>query len=141
MIGMAGLRTVVAVADAGGIRVAAEQLGRSPSAVSMMLRQMEAELGATLFAGGHRARPTATGARIIAEARGAIAHFDRAVAAMRDFAGQGTGRCDIACVPSVAVAFMPAAILALRQGSSGANAQVRDMDSRAAAEAVASGTV
>jgi len=141
MIGMPGLRVAVAIADAGGIRAAAERLGRSPSAVSMMLRQMEAELGAALFEGGRRAHPTRLGQQVLNEARDVIAHFDRAAAAIRAFAGTEAGQCDIACVPSVAVAFMPAAILKLRATAPLLAVQVRDMDSRAAVEAVAKGAV
>ena len=43
------LRYFVSVAEAGNLASAAKTLQRSPAAVSMMLKQLEEELGAPLF--------------------------------------------------------------------------------------------
>ena len=46
MISLTGLRSFVAVVDTGGIRAAADQIHRTPSAVSMTLKQLELDIGA-----------------------------------------------------------------------------------------------
>jgi len=48
---------------------AAKELGRTPSAVSMMLKQFEDHIGAPLFEAGRKSRLTALGEMIHVEAR------------------------------------------------------------------------
>lgn len=62
------LRCFCAVADHGSLADAAEVLGRTPSAVSMMLRQFEDHIGSPLFEGGRKARLTPLGELIRIEA-------------------------------------------------------------------------
>ena len=44
-ISLTGMRSFVAVCEAGGVRAAADQIGRTPSAVSMTLKQLEDDIG------------------------------------------------------------------------------------------------
>ncbi|MFT5446017.1 MAG: DNA-binding transcriptional LysR family regulator [Gammaproteobacteria bacterium] len=62
------LRCFVAVAQSGKLVDAAEKLGRTPSAVSMMLKQFEQHLGAPLFESERKNRLTALGAFALTEA-------------------------------------------------------------------------
>jgi len=50
------MRSFVAVCEAGGVRAAADQIGRTPSAVSMTLKQLEDDVGAPLIYGRVAAR-------------------------------------------------------------------------------------
>ncbi|WP_254703064.1 LysR family transcriptional regulator [Roseovarius sp. THAF8] len=52
------LRCFLTVAERGNLADAAEALGRTPSAVSMMLRQFEDHIGAPLFEAGRKSRLT-----------------------------------------------------------------------------------
>ncbi len=141
MVSLAGLRTFIAVVESGGIRSAAERMFRTPSAVSMSLKQLELEIGGALFEGERKSNPSQLGRRVLEEGRALLAHYDRACAAMSAFAKNRVGRCDVASVPSVAVTFIPEAISRLRESGSTFEIQLRDMDSRAVVEAVEAGAV
>lgn len=64
------LRVLLAVADAGSFSAAARRLNRAQSVVSYTIANLEAQLGLTLFARGHR-RPVLTeaGRAVLADAR------------------------------------------------------------------------
>ena len=49
MIKLEMLRVFLAVAEEGALALAAQKLGRTPSALSMALSQLEAQVGAPLF--------------------------------------------------------------------------------------------
>ena len=64
------LRVFLAAVDAGSFSAAARSLGRVPSAVSMAIANLEAELGLALFdRGGREPRPTEHAAALLPQAR------------------------------------------------------------------------
>jgi DNA-binding transcriptional LysR family regulator len=140
-ISLVGMRSFVAVVEAGGIRAAADQIGRTPSAVSMTLKQLEDDLGAPLFDGERKSNLSQVGRAVLEEARAVIAHYDRACSAMTTFALDFVGRCDIASVPSVAVTLLPRAIARARHMGAPFDIHVRDIDSSAIVDAVENGMV
>ncbi len=74
------LRSLIAVADAGGFRRAAADLQLSQSAVSQHIRRLEKVLGRPLVEpDGRRARLTPAGVALLAEARQIIALHDEAL--------------------------------------------------------------
>lgn len=141
MISMTGLRTFVAVVETGGIRQAADRLRRTPSAVSMTLKQLEHEIGGPLFVSERKSGLSALGYRVLDEAQALLAHYDRSSAALRAFVTNQVGRCDVASVPSVATMFLPEAIATLRATAPLLDISVRDMDSASVIEAVDNGMV
>ncbi len=79
---------------------------------------------------------------VLEEARGMLAHYERACAAMTTFAADRLGRCDIASVPSVAVTLLPLMRCAqVRQAEELFDIHVRDIDSSAIVDAVENGVV
>lgn len=86
------LQHFVAVADAGGFTRAADQLHLSQQALSSSIRQLEKELGATLFdRDGRRVKLTAAGRQLHGDARTLLAaahtvadHVQRAASAARE---------------------------------------------------------
>jgi DNA-binding transcriptional LysR family regulator len=82
-ISVTGMRSFVAVCEAGGVRAAADQVGRTPSAVSMTLKQLEDDIGAPLFEGERRGALSPVGRILLEEARAMIAHYDRVCPATR----------------------------------------------------------
>jgi DNA-binding transcriptional LysR family regulator len=140
-ISLIGMRSFVAVVETGGIRAAADQIGRTPSAVSMILKQLEDDLGAPLFEGERKSSLSQVGRAVLEEARAVIAHYDRACSAMATFAVDFVGRCDIASVPSVAVTLLPRAISRARAAGAQFDIHVRDIDSSAIVDAVENGVV
>ncbi len=141
MISLTGLRSFVAVVETGGVRAAADQIHRTPSAVSMTLKQLELDIGAPLFESERKSALSNVGRVVLEEARGMLAHYERACAAMTTFAADRLGRCDIASVPSVAVTLLPRAISRVRQAGGQFDIHVRDINSSAIVDAVANGIV
>jgi LysR family transcriptional regulator, carnitine catabolism transcriptional activator len=135
------MRSFVAVVDAGGVRAAAGNIGRTPSAVSMTLKQLEENIGAPLFEGERKSNLSLVGRMVLEEARAVIAHYERACSAMMTLAADNLGRCDIASVPSVAVTLLPRAITRARKAGAWFDIHVRDIDSTAILDAVDNGMV
>jgi DNA-binding transcriptional LysR family regulator len=72
------LRSLLAVADAGTITDAADEIGVSQSALSRRLQQLESELGAQLLVRGrHGAELTELGRQTVEQGRGIVARYDQ----------------------------------------------------------------
>jgi DNA-binding transcriptional LysR family regulator len=123
------LRCFATVARSGKLADAADKLGRTPSAVSMMLKQFEAHLGAPLFESGRKSKLTALGAFTLDEALRELDHFERTVAAIQDYARSESGFVRVAAVPSVAGAILPKAVRRFLRDHPGVRVDIRDMDS------------
>jgi DNA-binding transcriptional LysR family regulator len=140
-ISLTGMRSFVAVCQAGGVRAAAHQIGRTPSAVSMTLKQLEDDVGAALFVGDRRGVLSPVGRIVLEEARAMIAHYDRVCSAMTSYVANQPGRCDICSVPTVASTLLPRAIARARVEGAAFEIHVHDSDSNAIVEAVQNGVV
>ena len=104
------LRCFVTVARTGTLGDAAAILGRTPSALSMTLKQLEAQLGEPLFETERKSKLTALGAFVFDQAERELKQFDATVAAISEFATSKQGRVRVAAVPSVAGTILPMAI-------------------------------
>ncbi len=104
-IGM--LRGFAAVARRGNLSDAAETLGRTPSAVSMMLKQLETHLGEPLFETDRKNKLTALGTFVLEQAEREIEQFDNMVRTIEGYAKATHGHVRIATVPSVAGTILP----------------------------------
>lgn len=133
------LRHFVAVAETGSLAAGAARVGRSASAVSMMLKQFQDTLGAPLFASDRKTHLTPLGAFALDQARAEIAHFDRMAHAITRFAQTGGGLVRLACVPSVAAEVLPEAIRAFHTTHPNVQIDLRDMDSAAIVKGVGDG--
>ena len=138
---VAALKTFVVVAECQNLKDAADRLGRSLSAVSMTLGQIEAWLGGPLFEGERKTALTPLGRFALARAREAVERHERSLSAMRTFAEGGTGRVDVAAVPSVAQSLLPEALRRFLAERPGVEVDVRDADSRSVWRLVAEGKV
>lgn len=123
------LRVFRAVAEEGTLGRAAETLGRTPSALSMTLAQIEEDVGAPLFETERKSRLTPLGRVVLEEAIRATDTFDRGIAAIRRHAQSGAGTVRIAAVPSAAATFLPRAIAAYRAAHPGVRLEISDVDS------------
>lgn len=135
------LRVFSVVARTGSIVEAADSLGRTASAISMALKQLEAEVGAPLFESERKTRLTAVGRFMETQVRDLLEHYDRTLTGIAAFARNAIGCVDIACVPSVAMTLLPEVISRYRARWPEVEIDVRDADSRSVIEAVAAGTV
>lgn len=123
------LRCFRAVADHGSLADAAETLGRTSSAVSMMLRQFEDHIGAPLFETARKSRLSPLGELIHAEAIRELAHFDRTVSAIEGLSRAEMGYVRLAVTPSVAQTVMPDILRGYMSDHPGVRIEMMDTDS------------
>ena len=104
------LQAFVAVADRGSFRAAAEQIHLSSPALSRRIEKLESILGARLFNRTTRdVELTPLGRVFLERARTALDDLESAMLSISDIAGSRRGRVTVACVPSAAIHFLPAA--------------------------------
>lgn len=123
------LRGFAAVARHGNLSDAAATLGRTPSAVSMMLKQLETHLGEPLFETDRKSKLTALGSFVLEQAERELRQFDNTVQAIEGFAKATHGHVRIATVPSVAGTLLPQVLSHHINDFDKVDLQVRDMDS------------
>lgn len=107
MIRLEALRAFVEVADHGNIKDASEKLYRTPSALSMTLKQIEDRLGCPLFETDRKSNLTDMGRFLYAQAVVLLRDYDRAMERIEAQSKARSGRLRIASVPSVATILLP----------------------------------
>ena len=122
------LHMFVAVAENRSFRMAAEQLGRSQSAVSLQIKQLEEQVGVSLFhRTTRRVELTAEGERLLAHARRALDEWEDGLRQIRDVVDIQRGTLSIGCVPTVAATILPKALFAFRTAYPGINVNLREL--------------
>lgn len=97
------LRLFLAVVDNGGFTVAARAAHVAQPAVSLAVRELEAELGASLLVRSRAgARLTAAGEALVPPARQALRDVERAAAAVAAVTGLVAGHLDLTTLPTLA---------------------------------------
>lgn len=123
------LRCFAMVAKQGSLSDAAEALGRTPSAVSMMLKQFEDHIGAPLFETARKSRLTPLGELIHEEARRQVDQFENTVSVIEGLARSELGFLRLAVTPSVAAIILPTAMFEFTKAFPNVRIEIRDMDS------------
>lgn len=123
------LRVFRVVAEKGALSQAAAALGRTPSAVSMTLAQLEADIGAPLFEGDRKSQLSRLGELVLAEAIRATDVFEGSTDAIRRLATSMAGTVRIAAVPSVTATLLPHALAAFRRTHPEVRLEISDLDS------------
>ncbi len=130
------LRTFLCVAQAGSLSEAARQLGRTPSAVSMSLKQLTQQLGAELFESERKNTLTPLGQFVAAETTRAVRDFDQTLLNIQRYKSGDSGTVKIASVPSVATRLLPDVFFSYKKQSPNVYIELRDIDSSAVAHHV-----
>ncbi|WP_415182767.1 LysR family transcriptional regulator [Phaeovulum sp.] len=125
------LRVFQVTAEQGSLSRAADILGRTPSAVSMMLAQFEEHVGGALFETDRKNRLTALGVLVLEESSRATEAFERSTNAIRRHAMSRAGSVRIAAVPSATVTLLPSVVAAFRQARPDVRLEISDVDSAA----------
>ena len=123
------LKCFAMVAQHGSLSEAADALGRTPSAVSMMLRQFEDHVGHPLFETARKSRLTSLGELIFEEARREVSHFENTVSVIEGIARSEKGYLRLAVTPSIATTILPPVIRAFTAKHPKVQVDLRDMDS------------
>ncbi|MBS0564443.1 MAG: LysR family transcriptional regulator [Proteobacteria bacterium] len=129
MIRIEALRTFAEVAEHGNIRDAAAKLCRTPSALSMTLKQVEDLLGVPLFETDRKSSLTDSGRFLLETARVLLRDYDRAMELVADHAQAKSGRLRLAAVPSVAAMLLPEALRGFLADRPGVGIELIDTDS------------
>jgi DNA-binding transcriptional LysR family regulator len=141
-LGIVPLRSLIAVADAGGFHEAAAGLQLSQSAVSQHIRRLERVLGRPVVEpDGRRARLTAVGAALLEEARKIIAVHDEALRRLAVAPGTATEEFVIGTTDHAADHIVPPLVAALSAASPGLDVKFRFDRTTALNEAVDRGSV
>ncbi|MFV1875599.1 LysR family transcriptional regulator [Nioella sp.] len=128
------LRCFRAVVDQGSLAEAAAELGRTPSAVSMMLKQFEEHIGAPLFETARKSRLTPLGQLIHTEARRELDHFDRTVSTIEGLSRAELGFVRLSVTPSLAQSVLPPILQRFLLDHPNVRVDMADMDSAAVHE-------
>lgn len=105
---LTGLRALVAAIEEGSLRAAARRIGVSQPALTRLIRDLEAELSATLLqrsTGG--VVPTPQGMVLYQRALAADRELKQAVEQIRQLGGRMTGQLTIGAVPLAVMLLMP----------------------------------
>ena len=133
------LRTFRTVAQTGNLAEAAIRLGRTASAVSMTLKQLEEHLGQRLFESERKNRLTPLGEEVFGLAEEQLRQFDMTISAIETSARSPHGLIRVASVPSVACLVFPHAVRTLSAQHPGLKVELRDMDSEQVIRALLQG--
>jgi DNA-binding transcriptional LysR family regulator len=139
MVRLETLRVFLTVAQSGNIKDAASRLGRTPSAVSMSLKQVEDSLGGRLFQSDRKHSLTDLGQFVQAAADVLLRDFDRAMELIRAYAESRAGQLRIASVPSVAAMLLPRVLKEFAAARPGVELDLVDTDSAGVRKLVESG--
>ena len=138
-IKLENLRYFCEVASAGNLAEASDRVGRTQSALSISLKQLEAHLGASLFDGERKNQLSPIGEQIFTLAQHQIREFDQTVQTMEASAKATNGLIRIASVPSVAAIVFPAVLRQLNERYPGVKVELRDTDSWQVLDALTNG--
>lgn len=133
------LRCFSTVAQSGNLADAAIRLGRTQSALSMTLKQLEEHLGQNLFETERKNHLTPLGQEIFQLAQQQLRQFDGTVDAIEAAANAPQGLLRIASIPSASGLALPGAIATLTDRHPALKIDLRDMDSAMVMDALLQG--
>jgi len=109
------LRALVEICRTGKLVLASERLHVTPGALSMLLKQLESELGTTLFERGSRKLlPTDVARHAVELAERVLANARQLEDEVKNFQSLARGRVSLASTPGLANQFLPAPVLHFR---------------------------
>jgi DNA-binding transcriptional LysR family regulator len=134
------MRAFVAAAGEGSVTRAAQQLHLTPSALSMLIRGLEAELAVRLFDRvSRRMELTAAGRDLLPALQGVFESLDRAFDHARSLAEGRHGRLTVATSPLLAAELMPRLIASFQARFPAIRVVLMDLGVEAIGAAVKSG--
>ena len=133
------LRCFAVVAQTGNLSEASQKLGRTQSAISMTLKQLEVHLGQRLFEGERKNRLTELGEEMLILALNQVRQYDETIRSMETSARAPRGLLRLAAIPSVAALVFPPAIREITNRHPGLRIELRDTDTAQVLDALVQG--
>ena len=135
-----GLEAFVAIAERGSFNRAAAFLNLSQTALSHRMKKLEDDLGVKLLTRTTRqVSLTPAGLELLPRAQTVMADLSASFTALRDRGRERQERVAIACLPTIAVAYMPRVLAAFRQRHPLVGVRVFDNSATEIAEHVQAG--
>lgn len=135
------LRIFCTVAQTGNLSDAADQLGRTQSALSMMLKQLEDNLDGQLFEGERKNRLSPLGEQVFQLGQAQLKSFDATLHTIETLAQAPQGTLRIAAVPSIAAFVFGPVVRHIAGRFPGAKIELRDSDTNEVLDALGHGWV
>jgi DNA-binding transcriptional LysR family regulator len=124
------MHTFLLVAEHSSFCRAAEVSNRSQSAVSMQIRQLELQLGVSLFhRTTRRVQLTREGDLLLGCARKAVAELQTGLRQIKETVDVQRGRLTLACAPTLAATRLPEILATFQKTYPGVTAHVRELAS------------
>lgn len=124
------LHTFARVAQLRSFSRAAEELGRTPSAISMQIAELEAQIGLKLLERTTRnVIPTPDGATLLERVQDSIRRLEEGIVETRDAAERRLGRVVFGCAPTVAASTLASVLTEFRAGFPKVSVHVREVTS------------
>ena len=133
---IAMLRYICTVAQTGNLIEAADCIGRTQSARSINLKQLEDHLGKNLFEGERKSRLSPLGEQVYDLALEQVRHFDQTVQNIETAARAEQGLIRIVSVPSVAALIFPPLLEHMTRQFPGLHVELRDTDTQQVLDAI-----
>ncbi len=130
------LRCFCTVAQTGNLVEAADRLGRTQSALSMTLKQLEDHLGKKLFEGERKNQLSALGEQVFDLALQQVRQFDQTVQNIEAAAHAEQGLIRIVSVPSVGALIFPNLLEHMSRQYPGVQIELRDTDTQQVLDAL-----
>lgn len=134
------LRAFVALAEAGTFTAAASQLHVTPSALSLLIKELESVIGMRLFDRTTRHTQLAPAGRdFLPSARKLLDEFERVLGGLRDFQASERGVLRVASSPTYSAALVPELVARYNERHPGVRVHVIDSLTEQVGARVASG--
>lgn len=122
------LRAYVEVVRSGGFTAAARKLHLTQSATSLLVQELEAQLGIQLVdRTTRRVAPTDAGSEFLFNAERILADVEHTLADTQDLVLKRRGRITIATTPLLASTFLPEAIAQFQESHPGITVRLADL--------------
>ncbi|MCJ8156111.1 LysR family transcriptional regulator [Sphingomonas sp. LaA6.9] len=131
------LHTFLLVAEHCSFRRAAEESNRSQSAVSMQVRQLELQLGVSLFQRTTRTvQLTREGEILLESARKAVGELETGLRKIKDVVDLQRDHLSLACAPTIAATRLPAILNTFQKSFPNVTAHIRELASNEMLDAI-----
>lgn len=127
------LQTFLLAAEYGSFRRAAEESNRSPSAISMQIRDLEAQIGINLFVrGAKRASLTPEGQILFNQISRAMGELNGSLNRLVEIVARRRGKVQIACAPTLAATRLPGILATFKRRFPRSVVEVKEVSTQSA---------
>ncbi len=129
-------------AEHGSFRKAAEETNRSPSAISMQMKDLEEQVGVNLFLRtSQRVTLTSEGRMLFEQVRSAVTEVQSGLDQLSDLANRRKGHVRIACAPTLASTRLPNILATFKVRFPHSKVEVRELSTAASLEMLRRGEI